>query len=129
MKFLIIGLVFILTSCSFFNNKTADLAIASNPSGATIIIQNQIYGQTPAILKLKPGDYEVSLLKNGYGSAKFRTQFWLGTIRTDINDKITADGNRCLLDMLSIVFFFNAFTEYCSDFKQKNYQVNLMLAQ
>ena len=120
----LIGLFFI-SSCAFFNEKTADLRIVSSPSGSDIVIDNKFYGRTPAVIKIRPENYEIHLIKSGYGRTSFRTDFWVGAIRTDVNEKITADGTRCLLDMLSIVFFFNAFTEQCSDFKQKTYSVQI----
>ena len=51
-------------------------------------------------------------------------EIWYGTIRTTIDGERTADGTRCFLDMMSLVFSFNAWSpSKCGDFKEKNYNV------
>jgi hypothetical protein len=42
------------------------VAIASDPAGARIQIQNIYSGKTPAVVKLQPGEYHVSLSLAGY---------------------------------------------------------------
>ncbi len=122
-KFLILTLLS-LASCSFANKKTVELGISSNPSGANILISGRNYGKTPAVLELKPAEITILLSKPGFEKAEIKTSYY-GAVRTDVNGKVSADGNRCLLDMASVVFFFRAFSEKCTDFKQKSYQVNL----
>jgi len=112
------------SSCAFFNGKVVDLAVNSNPAGADIFIEGRSYGKTPTVINVAPKRYLVTLSKDGYGSAVFNTEVW-GTIRTDVNGNTTGDGKRCLADTLSVVFFFNAFTDNCADFKQKEYFINI----
>ncbi len=119
--FLILGAA---SSCAFFNDKNVDLAINSNPPGADIFIEGRSYGVTPTVIKVPPRRYLVTLTKDGYGSAVFNTDVW-GTIRSDVNGNTTADGKRCLADTLSVIFFFNTFSERCADFKQKEYFINI----
>lgn len=120
-SFLVLGAV---SSCAFFNNKTVDLAINSNPAGADIFIEGRNYGVTPAVIQVVPKRHIVTLTKDGYGSAVFNTDVW-GTVRTDVNGNATADGKRCLADAVTVIFFFNLFTEKCADFKQKEYFINI----
>jgi len=112
------------SSCAFFNSRTVDLAINSNPPGADIFIEGRSYGVTPTVINIEPKKYIVTLTKDGYGSAVFNTEVW-GTIRTDVNGNTTSDGTRCLLDTVGVVFFFNVFTTKCADFKQKEYFINI----
>lgn len=122
-----ISLVLLLgfaSSCAFFNEKVTDLSINSNPPGADIFIEGRHYGKTPATINIEPKKYVVTLTKEGYGSTNFTTEVW-GTIRTDVNGETTGDGTRCLLDSISVVFFFNVFTTKCADFKQKQYFVTI----
>jgi len=112
------------SSCAFFNANVVDLAVNSNPAGADIFIEGRSYGKTPTVINVAPRKYLVTLSKDGYGSAVFNTETW-GTIRTDVNGNTTADGKRCLADMLGMIFFFNAFSEKCADFKQKEYFINI----
>ena len=44
------------------------VAIASDPAGARIEVENIYSGRTPAVVKLQPGEYRVSLTLNGYES-------------------------------------------------------------
>ena len=120
----LLSLLGLLASCAFFNSKTVDLAVNSNPPGADIFIEGRNYGRTPAVINVEPKKYLVTLTKEGYGSAVFNTEVW-GTIRTDVNGNTTSDGTRCLLDSISVLFFFNVFTQNCADFKQKEYFINI----
>ncbi len=120
-----LGVFLIFTSsCAFFNDRVVSVAINSNPTGADIFIEGQNYGRTPAVLTIEPKNYTVVLNKEGYGSAQLNLSTW-GTIRTDTFGNTTADGTRCLLDSVSVIFFFNVFTSKCADFKQKEYNVNI----
>jgi PEGA domain len=117
-----LGALAILSSCAFFNDKTVEVAFNSNPPGASIFIDGVNYGQTPATLNIEPKQYRVNLVKEGYGSATISTDIWWGTIRTDVDGNRTSDGTRCFLDMMSLVFSFNAYNaKRCGDFKQKQY--------
>jgi hypothetical protein len=121
---ILLSLIATASSCAFFNGKKVDLAINSNPAGADIFIEGRSYGVTPTVINIEPKKYIVTLTKEGYGSAVFNTEVW-GTIRTDVNGETTADGKRCLFDTVSVLFFFNAFTQNCADFKQKEHFINI----
>ena len=113
-------------SCAFFNDKTVDLSIGSNPPGADIFIEGRNYGKTPATINVEPKDYTVTLTKEGYGSSNFNTPIWWGTLRTDVSGTRTGDGTRCMLDMMSVIFFFNSYNSTrCGDFKQKQYFITI----
>jgi len=134
MKFLqktiLLAALFSASSCAFFNSRTVDLAIDSNPSGANILIEGRSYGVTPTTLKIEPKAYDITLNKTGYGSTNFKTEIWWGTVRTDVNGNQTTDGTRCILDMLSLVFSFNAYNAAkCGDFKQKQYFITIPQTQ
>lgn len=125
MKFLrqtlIASSLFLATSCAFWNSKTVDVSINSSPPGADIFIEGKNYGQTPATINIEPKKYSIVLTKEGYGSTTITTDVWWATARTDVNGVRTSEGTRCFLDMTSVIFSFNAYTGYCSDFKQKQY--------
>lgn len=116
------ALLLMASSCAFFNSRTVDLSIGSNPSGANIFIEGRSYGRTPATINIEPKEYLVTLTKEGYGSTSFKTDIWYGTVRTDVNGNRTGDGTRCILDMLTVLFSFNSWNaSKCGDFKQKQY--------
>lgn len=115
----------ILSSCSFFNKKTVEIKIDSFPQGAEIIINNQNFGETPAVINIPAKEEIVILNKRGYGTASFRAPIFIGSIRTSADGSINADGVRCLLDMASVIFFFNAYTGKCTDFKEKQYRISI----
>lgn len=117
--------LFFATSCSFFNKNTVELGINSKPQGANIYINQQYFGTTPRVINIEPKEYIVSLDLPGYGSSSFKTPIFLGAIRTKANDKINADGVRCLLDLVSVIFSFQAYTGKCADFKQKQYNITI----
>ena len=50
-------LLFCTFSCAFFNSKTRDISINSNPTNAQIIINGQSHGYTPAVLNLPVKEY------------------------------------------------------------------------
>ena len=125
-KFIILALIPFAASCAFINERTVEIGINSNPYGADIIIEGKNYGKTPAVLKIEPKAYTVNLVKEGYGSTNFKTEIWWGTVRTDVNGTRTGDGNRCFLDMMTVVFSFNAYNAAkCGDFKQKQYSITI----
>ncbi len=111
-----------ISSCAFFNDKNVDVAINSNPAGADIFIDGRNYGKTPTVISVEPQPQIVTLNKEGYGTAQLKLETW-GAVRSDVMGNRTSDGTRCWLDMMSVVFFFNAFTTKCADFKQKEYSV------
>jgi hypothetical protein len=47
------------------------LSIDSNPSGASVIINGTLKGQTPLVIKLSQGLYNIKLLKEGYKTLEF----------------------------------------------------------
>lgn len=123
-KLLLVTSLALSSSCAFFNSKTVDVDIASNPQGADIFIEGRNYGKTPATINIEPKPYTVVLTKEGYGATNLKLETW-GAIRTNIDGSSTGDGKRCLLDMMSLIFSFNAYTSKCADFKQKQYLVNI----
>lgn len=125
LKLLNLALIYFLSSCSFFNHKTVELSIDSSPRGAEIYINQQFYGNTPALIKIEPKNHIVSLNLNGYGGSSFQTPVFWGSIRTNADGSINADGVRCLLDLVSVVFSFQAYSGKCADFKQKQYKISI----
>lgn len=122
----LLSLLTAASSCAFFNSKTVDVSFGSNPAGANIFIEGRNYGQTPATINIEPKEYNVTLVKEGYGSANLKTEIWYGTVRTDVNGNRTGDGTRCILDMLTVLFSFNSWNSTrCGDFKQKQYFVTI----
>ena len=126
-KLLLISIIF-LQSCSFFNKHTAEVKIASNPSGALILVEGRSMGRTPAVIELPPKKYSITLQKEGYGSAMFETESW-ASIKTRADNSVTSDGVRCLLDSLNPFLFFNVFLKNCRDFKKKVYEINITQTQ
>jgi hypothetical protein len=114
-----------LTSCAFFNKKTVELGVDSFPQGAEIYVNDKYLGETPSIINIPPKESFITLSKKGYGTASFKTPIFIGAIRTKADGSVNADGVRCLLDMASVVFFFNAYTGRCSDFKEKQYKISI----
>lgn len=124
-KSLLLILLAMSASCAIIgNSKTVDVAINSNPQGADIMIEGRNYGRTPAVINIEPREYMVVLTKEGHGTAEFKMESW-GTIRRDASGNRTADGTRCVLDMMSVVFSFNSWSKYCQDFKQKEYNITI----
>jgi len=117
--------LFFTSACSFFNKNTVELGINSNPQGANIYINQQYYGTTPRVIEIEPKEYFVSLDIPKYGSSSFKTPIFFGAVRTKANDKISADGVRCILDLVSVIFSFQAYTGKCADFKQKQYNITI----
>ncbi len=122
MKNLSIILLLSLTfSCSYFNHKTVNVAINSNPTGASIIIDGVNYGTTPANITIQPKNYQVTLFKNNY-SGKINLETWTA-IR-----KNRGDGIRCFADAMGTMFILPGlafFSGNCADFKKEEYFVNL----
>jgi len=114
--------MFLTGSCSFFNSKNSELRINSNPQGARIIINGNDHGFTPATLNIPAKKYFINLQKDGYGSAVLEVDSW-ASIKTNVNNKIVADGYRCLLDSINPFLFFTVFLKNCQDFKKKSYNV------
>ena len=123
MKKTLLFCFLILSSCSFFNKKTVELSIDSSPRGAEIYINDQYKGETPTIINIPPQENFVTLNKRGFGSTSFKTPIYIGSIRTKADGSINADGVRCLLDMVSVIFSFHAYTGKCSDFKEKQHKI------
>ncbi len=121
-KLFLLFCLFGISSCAFFNDRNVDIAINSNPSGADIFIDGKNYGKTPTVVNIEPKPQIVTLSKEGYGTGQLKLETW-GAVRTDVMGNRTSDGTRCWLDMMSVVFFFNAFTTKCADFTQKEYSL------
>jgi hypothetical protein len=104
-----------ISSCAYlFNDDKVAISINSSPPGANIIIEGKNYGVTPATIKIEAKNYEVKLVKDGYGSTTIKTEAW-GAVRDG------GDGKRCIADLLNPLLFFSAYSKYCADFKQKEY--------
>lgn len=121
-RFLIVILLFFCSSCAlFFNDNRSVLTIESDPPEAEVLIEGRNYGRTPIRIDLKPGKYDVSLIKEGYGSANFKTDLVQGIEKG-------SDGTRCLFDAVGSIFvltFYSAFfSEKCAVFKE-NYNVKI----
>ena len=56
MKKLFFICCLILSSCSFFNKKTVEIKVDSSPQGAEIFINNQNFGETPAVINIPAKD-------------------------------------------------------------------------
>lgn len=122
----LLALISLASSCSFFNDRTVEVAINSTPSGADVFIEGKNYGRTPLTLNIEPKPYQAVLIKEGYGSTNLNMQIWYGTIRTTIDGERTSDGTRCFLDMMTLIFSFNAWNPTrCGDFKEKTYNVTI----
>jgi ribosomal protein L21E len=117
--------LFLISGCSFFNKKTVELGINSSPQGANIYINQKYFGTTPKVVNIEPKEYIVSLDLAGYGNTSFKTPIFTGSIRTKADNSINADGVRCLLDLVSVLFSFQAYTGKCADFKQKQYNITI----
>lgn len=105
-----------------FNGKETEVAISSNPPGAQIIIDGRNYGETPAIVRIIPKNYMVTLIKEGHGTAKFNLEAWQA-MRAK-----SGEGGRCLADAIGSVLILPAFSYwsiYCRDFKQQEYFIDI----
>ena len=120
--FSLLGILF-LCSCSLMNSKSVTVPITSNPPGATLYIDGQIYGQTPTSVTLEPSrTYNASLVKDGYGSAKFDMETWYS-----VRGGRGGDTTRCVLDSLGTIFIIPAIASYssgkCRDFTKESYDI------
>ena len=69
--------IFLIASCSFLNEKHVMVPINSSPSGASVYIDGQFYGETPTSVKLVPDkDYRATVVKRGYGSSNIDLETW-----------------------------------------------------
>jgi len=119
-KIIILFFLFIISSCSFLNEKHVHVGIKSNPSGAEVYIDGQYFGQTPARVKLVPDkNYKATIVKRGYGSSNLDLETW-----ASVRGGRGADTTRCVLDSISFFFFWAAYKN-CRDFKQTEYTVNI----
>ncbi len=98
-----------------FNDNRSVLSINSQPAGADVLIEGRGYGRTPLKVDIKPGRYNVSLIREGYGTANFTTDYIQGIEKGP-------DGSRCLMDGIGSIFlvtFYSAFfSEKCTVFKE-----------
>lgn len=116
-------LVFLISSCSFFNDKEVLLPIKSRPSGASIYIDGKYFGETPATVKLVPNKtYHATLVKKGFGSSNIDLESW-----ASVRGGRGADTTRCVLDSLGFMLFIPAiaFIRNCRDFKLSEYVVDI----
>ncbi|MFT7087730.1 MAG: hypothetical protein ACJAZX_001173 [Rickettsiales bacterium] len=113
-----------INACSFANKSTVKVPINSNPPGAMITIDGRNYGQTPALVELKPSkNYKATISKQGYSPVDIDMETWYSIRNSD-----GGDGGRCLADSLGILpmFIIVIFApEKCGSFKQDDYFVDL----
>ena len=118
-----LALMLVCASCAIMGNDTkSTVSINSNPPGANVIIEGRNYGMTPMIVQLNVKDYDVSLIKEGYGAAQFRLEKIQGIEKGP-------DGGRCLADaigsMFIITFYSAYYSDYCKTFKEQEYNVEI----
>lgn len=117
-QFALIALISFSSSCALmFNDNMAEVSINSDPSGADIFIEGKNYGRTPATIKIEAKNQTVILTKEGYGSAQLNLETWY-----------TAKNGKCLADALGsmlIVPAYSFISGKCSEFKEKEYFVNI----
>lgn len=122
-RLLTMALTFICASCAMMgNDMKSSVSINSNPSGASVIIDGRNYGMTPMSLQMKVRNYDVSLIKEGYGIAKFKLETIQGI-------EEGSDGGRCLADaigsMFVITFYSAYYSDYCKTFKKQEYDIEI----
>ncbi len=114
---LVASLILTSSCAAMFNDKQAEVSINSNPSGADIFIEGKNYGKTPATLHIEAKNQTVVLTKEGYGSAQLNLETWY-----------TAKNGKCLADAMGMILVIPAYSFIsgkCSEFKEKEYFVNI----
>lgn len=123
-KIISIFAVFLIFSCSFLNEKTVMVPISSRPSGASVYIDGQYFGETPTKVKLEPSrDYKATIIKKGYGTSNLDLETWYS-----VRGGRGADTTRCILDAMGMMFVIPAagfYSVHCRDFKQPEYIVDI----
>lgn len=108
----------LLSSCALIaNDKNDQITINSNPPGADIFVEGKNYGKTPATIKIEAKNQTVVLNKEGYGSAQLNLETWYSMK----NAACSADALGTMLIVPSLSFFYGK----CTEFKEKEYMVNI----
>jgi hypothetical protein len=108
------------SSCAMMLNdsNTDKLRIDSSPQGASINIDGQYYGTTPATIDIRAKNYTVKLSKDGYKSTELQ-----------LKSVTSATRSGCLADAIGsilIITYYSAFySGYCDEFKEKQYFATL----
>lgn len=114
----LVALLSLTSSCALmFNDKQAEVVINSIPLGADIFINGKNYGKTPATLKLEAINQTAVISKEGYGSVQLKLETWY-----------SAKNGKCLADAVGTMFIvpiFSFTSGKCSEFKEKEYLVNI----
>lgn len=114
----LVAILSFASSCALmFNDKQAEVTINSTPPGADIFIEGKNYGKTPATLKLEAKNQTAVISKEGYGSAQLQLETWY-----------TVKNGKCLADSMGtmlIIPIFSFTSGKCSEFKEKEYMVNI----
>lgn len=121
---IILLLFFLISACSFFNDREVAVPISSNPSGAGIYINGIFKGQTPSVIRLDPREnLNLTLTKEGYNNANILMETWYSARE----NRPGGDRTRCVLDSLGIMMIVPAIALYqgCKDFKQESYVADL----
>ncbi|MBU6140127.1 MAG: PEGA domain-containing protein [Proteobacteria bacterium] len=114
---LLASLILTSSCAAMFNDNKAEVSINSNPPGADIFIEGRSHGRTPATLQIEAKNQTAVLNKEGYGSAQVQLETWY-----------TAKNGKCLADAMFSMFIIPAYSFYsgkCSEFKEKEYFVNI----
>src|SRR5690606_21184480 len=101
--------------------------ITSNPAGADLYIDGKYYGKTPQIVNLEPSKtYTATAVREGFGTGgvKMEAQY------SARGNRGGSDNLRCVLDSMTIIlpvfgWFIPPYSIHCSDFKEKNYVINI----
>jgi hypothetical protein len=114
---IIIFLVFFITSCATSNKRDVSIKIYSEPTNASLYINNQYYGTTPMEISLIPDrkiTYIATIEKDGYQNSQI-LETW-----ASVRGGRGKETMRCIISSLTM-----AFSVKCRDFKQKEYLINL----
>ncbi len=122
-KKLVLAAILFSSSCAMISgDKNDSVSISSQPSGAEIVIGGMNYGKTPATIKIEAKNQKAVLIKEGYGSSELN-------LETIVSMKTGA----CAADSLTAIFivplYSLLFSGNCSEFKQKEYFVNILPSQ
>lgn len=127
LQIAILALVTSLGGCSLLNKKEVVVLVDSDPVGADIYVDNQLYGKTPGIIEVMPDkDRQLVVKKNGYipQSAIMESEY---SLRKNAR-KDDSDSKRCTLDAIGsfwVVPYFVLRSIYCRNFTQNIYSFDL----
>jgi hypothetical protein len=118
LKLALLAILSFASSCALIaNDKNSKVTINSTPPGADVFIDGRNYGRTPITLNLEAKNQTAVLSKQGYGSAQLQLEVWY-----------SAKNGACLADGMGLMFIapiFSFTSGKCSEFKEKEYFVNI----